>query len=76
MTQGISHLYLRMDTALLTTCVWLTDQQTRTTSVIYATQPSPNMNGRIMKVIAIYPGFATNLGTLTALTLAIFVIRL
>lgn len=39
-----------MDIVSLTTHVCRTDQQTRTIHVIYATQPSPNMNGRIMKV--------------------------
>lgn len=40
----------RTDTVLLTTHVWPMDPQTKTTCVIYATQPSQNMNGIIMKV--------------------------
>lgn len=76
MIQEISHLFLRTDTVSLTTHVWPMDPQTKTTCVIYATQPSQNMNGLIMKVTVIYPGFATNPGTLMALTPVVYVILL
>lgn len=56
--------------------MWLTDQQTQSTNVIYATQQGQNMNGLTMKVIVTYPGFATNLETLTAQTPAVPVILL
>lgn len=76
MTRGTSHLYLRMDIVSLTIHVWLMDQRTRITSVIYATPRGLSTSGLIMKVTVLYLGCATNLETSTAQIPAVSVILL
>lgn len=48
-----------MDTVSSTTHVWLMDQQTRTTSAIYATLLGLQTNGHIMKVQHCYSSLKT-----------------